>query len=101
MATFSSCNVVIDFRNVVIMSLGVMGPLAAGRGHSVTGQAADPPMSSFASQNKQHGYVFDGWAEPSSDWQRAGAHQAASHVQMPDVCVSATVLLVICLLTRT
>jgi len=76
---------------VVIMSLGVMGPVAAGHGHSVTNEAADPLLSSSASRtNKQHGGVFDGWAEPSSEWQRAAVvHPLPSPVQMADVCVSA------------
>ena len=75
-----------------------MGPVAAGHSHSVTGQAADLVTSSQAADavtsnsasryNKQRGSVFDGWVEPTDDWQTAGIHQAASHVPVPDVFVS-------------
>ena len=80
-------------RATVVMLLGVMGPVAAGHARIVTSQTADDPAltTSFASRNtKQHRRVFDGWAEPSGDWQRAGVYQAASSVQMPDICVSAS-----------
>ena len=68
-----------------------MGPVAAGFGHSVTSQTADDPaVSSSASRNdRQCGRVFDGWAESSDDWQRAGDHPSASRLQVPDICVSA------------
>ena len=75
---------------VVVVSSGVIGPLAVGHGHLVTTQATEPSVSSIASGNaKQHGRLFDGWAEPSNDWQTVDIQQADLRVPVPDICVSA------------
>jgi len=71
----------------VYLSQGVaFGPVAAGHGQSVSGQAghsADHLASMSA--NKQHSSVYAGWTEPRDDLQTAAAVQPLT---LHDGCVS-------------
>ena len=65
-----------------------MGPVAAGHGQSVSGQA-DQQADPVVSRNKQSGCVFVGWMESNSDSQAAApAHLTDAPAYLPTVCVS-------------
>jgi len=61
-----------------------MGPVADGGAVSVSGHATDQLVSSFVSRNKQCGSLVES----------SGDLQSFSAVQMPDVCVSVSCLII-------